>query len=148
MCSKKKATAAGIAWLLCTNLASAQTPPPAQQPARPPVAGQTVLGVAVVQMDRVISGWSVNRDILNKAVVNDKRDRIGKVDDIVVSPTPDGKMPAATFAIIGVGGFLGMGKHDVAIPMEKLKMQDNRLVLPGATKNTLKALPPFEYRRR
>jgi hypothetical protein len=42
---------------------------------------------------------------------------------------------------------LAIGSHDVAIPVGKLKLLDNRLVLAGATKEALKAMPRFEYAR-
>jgi sporulation protein YlmC with PRC-barrel domain len=128
--------------LLCAGLATAQTPTPT------PVAGQTMLGVAVVEMEAVVAGWSVQKDILKKAVVNDKKEKIGTISDIVISPNKDAKLTHASYAIIAVGGFLGMGKHDVAIPIEQLKLQDHSFVLPGATKDALKALPAFEYRKK
>jgi hypothetical protein len=56
--------------------------------------------------------------------------------------------PTASFAIIGVGGLLGIGKREVAIPTEQLKLQNKKLTLPGATKDALKAMPPFEYQSR
>ena len=43
--------------------------------------------------------------------------------------------------------FIGLTKHDVAIPVSQLKLVDNKLVLAGATKEALKACPPFEYAR-
>jgi sporulation protein YlmC with PRC-barrel domain len=113
-----------------------------------PVAGQSTIGVAVVEMESVIAGWSVAKDILKKNVLNDKKEKIGTISDIVISPNPDAKLPSASYAIIGVGGFAGIGKHDVAIPMQQIKLQDGSLVLAGATKDALKALPKFEYRRR
>lgn len=36
-------------------------------------------------------------------------------------------------------------KHDVAIPMSHLQMDKGKFVLPGATKEVLKALPQFAY---
>lgn len=113
-----------------------------------PVAGRAPLGVTVIEMEAVVVGWSVERDLLDKAVVNDKKDRIGKVEDIIISPSKDAKVPHASFAIIGVGGFLGIGTKDVAIPMEQLKLQEGRLVLAGASKEALKALPEFKYAKR
>ena len=52
-----------------------------------------------------------------------------------------------SYAIIGAGGFLGMGKHDVAIPVGQFKEDKDkgRIVLAGATKDALKAMPKFEY---
>ena len=124
---------------LWVGVASAQTP-------AAPVAGRAPLGVTVIEMEAVVVGWSVKHDLFGKTVVNDKNDKIGKVDDLIISPSKDGKTPAASFAIIGVGGFLGIGKRDVAIPTEQLKIHDKKLTLPGATKDAVKALPPFVYR--
>jgi sporulation protein YlmC with PRC-barrel domain len=131
------------------GLASAQAPaqPAAQAPAAP-VAGTAPLGVTVVEMEGVVIGWSAKRDLSGKTVVNDKNEKIGKVDDLIISPSKQGNAPAASFAIIGVGGFLGLGKRDVAIPMEQLKVQNKQLTLPGATKDALKAMPPFVYRSK
>ena len=76
-------------------------------------------------------------------VFNDKSERIGTVDDIVMAPDM-----ARAYAIIGVGGFLGVGKRNVAIRLTQLIRQvDGSFVLVGATKDVLKALPPFEFAR-
>ena len=53
-----------------------------------------------------------------------------------------------SFVIVGAGGFVGVGKHDVAIPVNQLKQQDGKLVLPGATKEGIKTLPKFEYPKK
>jgi len=134
---------------LLGDVASAQAPAPsnAQAPAAP-VAGRAPVGVTVVEMEAVVIGWSTRRDLFDKAVVNDKNEKIGKIDDLIISPSRDGSTPAASFVIIGVGGFLGIGKRDVAIPAEQLKLQNKQLLLPGATKDALKALPPFVYQKR
>lgn len=131
----------------CAGVASAQTPAPSntQAPAAP-IAGRAPIGVAV--MEAIVVGWSARHDLMGKAVTNDKNERIGKVDDLIISPSKDGSTPAASFAIIGVGGFLGIGDRDVAIPMEQLKLQDRQLLLPGATKDALKSLPPFVYQKK
>jgi sporulation protein YlmC with PRC-barrel domain len=117
------------------------------QPAAP-VAGKAPLGVTVVQMEMVVVGWSAKRDLIGKAVVNDKNEKIGKIDDLIIAPGKDGSTPSASFAIIGVGGFLGIGNRDVAIPMEQLKLQNKQLILSGATKDALKAMPPFVYQKK
>ena len=43
-------------------------------------------------------------------------------------------------ATVASGGFVGIAKHDVAIPFAQLKQEGDKLVLPGATKDALKAL--------
>jgi len=105
------------------------------------VVGSTQLGVAVAELRDVTTGWSAKRQVLGKTVFNDGGDGIGKVDDIIVAPDK-----AVSYAIIGAGGFLGVGRHDVAIPVSQIKQQgDGKFVLAGATKDAIKAMPPFEY---
>ena len=106
---------------------------------RTQVAGSTTIGVSQEEMKLVTTGWSAKKDILGKAVYNDKNEKIGTVDDLIISPDR-----SVSFAIVGVGGFLGMGKHDVAIPVKNLK-GEGKLMLSGATKEALKALPEFKY---
>ncbi len=104
------------------------------------VAGSTLTGIAAAELREVTLGWSAKRQVLGQAVFNDKNERIGAVDDIVVAPDK-----AVSYAIIGAGGFLGVGRHDVAIPVNQLTQVDGRFVLAGATKDALKAMPSFEY---
>jgi sporulation protein YlmC with PRC-barrel domain len=106
------------------------------------VVGSTRLGVAVAELRDVTVGWSAKRQILGQSVYNDKGEAIGKADDIIIAPDK-----AVSYAIIGAGGFLGVGKHDVAIPVSQLKQSDGKIILAGATKEVIKAMPPFEYAR-
>jgi sporulation protein YlmC with PRC-barrel domain len=106
------------------------------------VAGSTLIGVSVAEMRDVTSGWSAKRQILGQAIFNDKDERVGSIDDIIIAPDK-----AVSYAIINAGGFTGLTKHDVAIPVSQLKLADNKLVLAGATKEALRATPPFEYAR-
>ena len=107
---------------------------------RAQVAGSQVIGVSVAEAREVASGWSAKNKILGQPVFNDKNERVGSIDDIIIAPDK-----AVSYAIIGAGGFLGLAKHDVAIPVSQFKLIDNKLVLAGATKEALKASPPFEY---
>jgi hypothetical protein len=52
------------------------------------------------------------------------------------------------FAIIQVGGFLGLGSRLIAVPYTSLQISDDgrRIVLPGATKQQLEQLQEFKYR--
>ena len=104
------------------------------------IVGSTQLGAAVAELRDVTTGWSVKRHVLGRTVYNDSGNPVGKVDDIIVTPDK-----AASYAIIGAGGFLGVGRHDVAIPVSQLKETDGKFVLAGVTKEALKAIPPFEY---
>jgi sporulation protein YlmC with PRC-barrel domain len=104
------------------------------------VAGSTLIGVSVAELRDVTTGWSAKREILGQSVYNDKDERVGSIDDIIISPDK-----AVSYAIINAGGFTGLTKHDVAIPVSQLKLVDKKLVLAGATKEALKASPPFQY---
>ena len=108
------------------------------------VTGSAVLGVTALELREVATlGWSAKRQVLGVPVFNDKSERIGTVDDIVMAPDM-----TKSYAIIGVGGFLGVGKRDVVIRLTQLTRQvDGSFVLAGATKDAIKALPPFEYAR-
>ena len=106
------------------------------------VAGSTTLGVSVSELRQVAIGWSARRQILGRAVYNEKDQKIGTVDDLIIAPDK-----AISYAIIGAGGFVGLGRHDVAIPVSQFSEEKGRLVLRGATREVIKALPPFEYAR-
>jgi hypothetical protein len=88
----------------------------------------------------VTKGWSIQRTILNQPVYNEMDERVGSIDDIIVTPDK-----ALSYGIINAGGFLGLTKHNVAIPVSQFKLRDKKLVLPGATKKALKASPEFQY---
>jgi sporulation protein YlmC with PRC-barrel domain len=108
--------------------------------AEAPVAGGAVLGVAVTEIAVVANGWSAKKQILGHDVYNDKNEKVGKVYDIIIAPDK-----AVSYGIIAAGGFLGLDRHDVAIPANQFKMQGSKIVLPGATKDAIKAMPAFQY---
>ncbi len=105
-----------------------------------PVAGAVPLGLTVEETALVLKGWRASK-LIGAAVYNDQNQRIGKIEDMIVSP--DGKVSAA---VLDVGGFLGIGSHRVAIPADHFTdISAKKLVLPGATKEALKSLPEFRY---
>jgi hypothetical protein len=50
-----------------------------------------------------------------------------------------------SYVILNAGGFVGLGQHDVAVPIAQIRDQGGRIVMQGATRQTLRALPPFTY---
>ena len=92
-----------------------------------------------VDVQRLAVGYRASK-VIGSSVVNDANETIGKIDDILVSS--DGKQP---YAVLSIGGFLGMGSRFVAVPYDTLKFTDNKIALPGGTKDGLKMLPEFKY---
>ena len=106
------------------------------------VAGSTTttLGVTVTESTQMALGWSVKKSILGKTVYNETGDKVGKVEDLIIAPDK-----GVSYLIIGAGGFIGMGRHDVAIPVTQVQDKAGKLVMAGATKDTIKAMPAFDY---
>jgi sporulation protein YlmC with PRC-barrel domain len=80
--------------------------------------------------------------LIGASVVNDKDEKIGSVDDLIVTPTD-----RMLFAVISVGGFLGINGRLVAVPYSSLTVDDKgrKVMLPGASKDALNKLPAFHY---
>jgi predicted ATP-dependent Lon-type protease len=107
------------------------------------VAGSTTVGVTVEELKEVAVGWSAKKQIPGQRVYNEKNERVGVIDDLIITPDR-----AVSYAIVGAGGFVGLAKHNVAIPVGQLKQEDGKFVISGATKEAIKALPKFEYAKK
>jgi hypothetical protein len=92
-----------------------------------------------VDVQKLSAGYRSSQ-VVGSSVLNDANETIGKIDDILVSS--DGKQP---YAVLSIGGFLGMGAHLVVVPYDTLKFADKKVVLPGGTKEGLRMLPEFKY---
>ena len=101
-------------------------------------ATQTV-EVAKVDVQKLSAGYRASK-VIGSSVLNDANEAIGKIDDLLVST--DGKAP---YAVLSIGGFLGMDSHLIVVPYDSLNLIDNKIVLPGGTKDSLKMLPEFKY---
>ena len=114
----------------------------ASQAAFAQIAGVQPLGGSAEETNGLLHGWSVRKALVDEPVYNDTNDKIGSIYDLIIAP--DRK---ATYAVLSVGGFLGMGTHYVAIPVERFQIRDGNLYLAGATKDALKSVPEFEYNK-
>ena len=101
-------------------------------------APQTVT-LMKVDPTTLATGYRTSK-VVGSTVVNEANETVGTIDDLIV--TPNEKVP---FAVLSVGGFLGMGTKYVVVPFSALQVKDKKMVLPGATKDSLKALPDFKY---
>ena len=109
-------------------------------PAHAQGAPQTVQ-LAHVDVAKMETGYRASR-IIGSAVANDANEAVGRVDDIIVGT--DG-MP---YVVLAVGGFLGVGNKFVVLPSDSLRTNHNKLSIPGATREALKALPEFKHASR
>jgi sporulation protein YlmC with PRC-barrel domain len=90
------------------------------------VSTALMTGMAVSQTatkDRSDTNAAVHRDgewrsskLIGLDVYNDANEKIGAIEELIVD-----KSSKVENVVLGVGGFLGMGEHYVAVPMDKLK---------------------------
>jgi hypothetical protein len=80
------------------------------------------------------------KDVKDKAVHNQGGKKIGEVEDVVTS-----NQDHQLYAVISVGGFLGIGKSEITLPLSQLTWQSDKLVASTvATKKELKAMPKYQ----
>ncbi len=141
--------------VLLTAGAIAQTPPkdsktmpPSQTQTSPSTSPQRA--ATTLQSDQ----WRGSQ-LIGLDVYNNSNENIGDINDVILGK--DGKI---AFVVIGVGGWLGMGEHDVAVRWEQVSFSDQPR--KGSSENTeqgekpdhatvnmskeqLQALPAFKY---
>ena len=113
--------------------ALAQTSPP---PASPAPAVQATAPKAHGEM------WRSSK-LIGLNVYNDQDEKLGAISEILLD-----KSGKADFVVIGVGGFLGIGQHDIMVEMSKLKFVDEPVRIstpqapPGAATTGTATRPP------
>jgi sporulation protein YlmC with PRC-barrel domain len=121
-------------WMIWTALAISLAAGPALSQA----------GVQLIKVDLsvVAQGYRISK-LIGGSVINDKNERVGTIDDIIA----DKDKKQLSFAVLQVGGFLGVGGHLVVVPYDSLVIDDNgrKITLPGATKDELKKLSGYNY---
>ena len=104
------------------------------------VAGGTARNATLAEVPAPALGKSVMKSLLGKAAHSGAGEKVGVVQDLIITPDK-----SVAYLIIGVGGFFGMGRHDVAIPVAQVQDLDGKLVIVGASKDSIKAMPAFDY---
>ena len=107
----------------------------------PVFAEATKQTIVLTEVDPTVlaTGWRAS-DIMGAKVYNDAGEDIGKLEDMII--TTAGTVP---YAVVSVGGFLGMDAHHVVVAASALELVGKKLTLHGATKESLKALPNFTF---
>jgi sporulation protein YlmC with PRC-barrel domain len=108
-------------------------------PAPRPANGQEVV-VVEVDVKEVAAGTRASK-LIGKEVMNANGESIGDIDDLVIDRKD------VLFAILQVGGFLGLGGLLVAVPYDRLEIggDDDRVVLAEASREQLERMPEFKY---
>ena len=104
---------------------------------------------ATVPSSSYLSEQSANHwlasNYMGKTVYGPNNERVGDVNDILIDRTG-----TATAIVVGVGGFLGMGEKNVAVPFTSIQMnqRDGRDELHmNVTKGDLEKAPAFKINK-
>ncbi|MFY8105674.1 MAG: PRC-barrel domain-containing protein [Elstera sp.] len=114
--------------------------PPNTATTSAPAMTPTVI-LTAVSPSRMANGFRTSQ-VVGSTIVNEAKDTIGTIDDLIVSPTEK-----SAFAVLSIGGFLGIGAKYVVVPFSSLEAQSDNthLLLRGATEASLKNLPEYKY---
>jgi sporulation protein YlmC with PRC-barrel domain len=74
--------------------------------------------------------WRASK-LVGLNVYNDKNESVGSINDLLTDKS--GNIKAV---VIGVGGFLGVGEHLVAVPLDKVKFVNEPVTYAGAGAST------------
>ena len=125
--------------ILVALLASAATAH-AQAPQRQAAGPAARISTSIPASSMTVTQW------YKQNVYDPGDNKIGEIMDVLVDR--EGKITAL---IVGVGGFLGMGEKDVAIPFNAVQVtsKDNNkwYLVMNSTKDALKAAKGFKYDR-
>ncbi|MBR1148100.1 PRC-barrel domain-containing protein [Bradyrhizobium sp. AUGA SZCCT0431] len=122
---KTLVTAALLSVAVISTPAYAQTAQPADR-----AAPAATTSPATSNTKMMLKGnWRASK-LMGLDVYNEANEKLGDVNEIILDK--NGKVSAV---VIGVGGFLGMGEHDIAVSMDKLKFMEE----PARTASTAPA---------
>ena len=101
----------------------------------PPVALEAE--ILIVEVGELAPTYPAS-ELFGREVINDVDEPIGRIDDLLI------RGAQVAFAILSVGGFLGIGAHRVVVAFGDLLIDDDEVVLPGATKEALKRMLVYD----
>ena len=135
---------AGVAGTaLLASVAFAQSPTsPGESKIAPPAKSDTMAPPAKsdtattsASTSSFQGNWRASK-LVGLNVYNEKNESVGSINDMLTDK--NGKIGAV---VIGVGGFLGVGEHLVAVPFEKVKFSDKPVAYTGAANTSAPAKP-------
>lgn len=133
--------------------AQVTTPAPAPPAANPPVASPSPVPGTPVITPRPLTTSDATKSTYTTAdqrlrmskfvgasVYNEQNEKIGTVDDVLL-----GNSDTVTDVVLSVGGFLGIASKLVEVQYSKIRVNSDKLVIAGATKDQLTHLPEYKY---
>jgi sporulation protein YlmC with PRC-barrel domain len=131
---------ASVLFALMTTVASAQAPQPVPAAPRQSPGPAARIHTSLPADSVTVTHW------YKQNVYDPSDNKIGEIMDVLVDR--DGKVTAL---IVGVGGFLGAGEKDVAVPFNSVRAttKDNNkyYLVMNSTKDVLKSATGFKYDR-
>jgi sporulation protein YlmC with PRC-barrel domain len=106
------------------------------------VAHAQAVQLVAVDVMAVGQGYQISK-LIGRSVQNDKAEKIGTVDDFIVTKE------RSLITVLQVGGFLGLGGHLIAVPYDSLNISDDgqKITLAGGSKEALQKLPEFKFKK-
>jgi sporulation protein YlmC with PRC-barrel domain len=123
---KKFVTIALLGTAIVSGAAYAQTAQPADRAAPAATTSPTASSDKMMLNGK----WRASK-LMGLDVYNEANEKLGDVNELILDK--DGKVSAV---VIGVGGFLGMGEHDIAVTMDKLKFVEEPVRSSATTTTT------------
>lgn len=149
---KRSLTAVALATVLAAPAFAQQTPPPAKMDNSATINTQT--GMPHQNAGAKSAGFVQNQGadewrgskLIGATVYGTDNKSIGEINDVIIAS--DGSIKAA---VVGVGGFLGVGEKDVALPFQALQVtrkpnsESIDKVTVSYSKEELKNAPKFAF---
>jgi len=99
----------------------------AQSPSATTDRATTAAPAAASDTSSFKGSWRTSK-LVGLNVYNDSNESLGSINDLLADKSGDIKA-----VVIGVGGFLGVGEHLVAVPIDKVKFVDEPIAYTGAS---------------
>lgn len=122
----RTAVAGAAASALLASVAFAQAPSATTDTTTKATPSATTTTPATTDMSTMKGNWRTSK-LVGLNVYNDSNESIGSINDLLTDKSGDIKA-----VVIGVGGFLGIGEHLVAVPLDKVKFVDEPIAYAGA----------------
>lgn len=147
---KTAASVAVLTLMLGTGAVMAQTTPSPSQlpPEKMPAEKVMPSPKATAPVDGAITAQATNTvlgtDLIGKTAYGTDQKKIGTINDVIMKQDGSG----IEGVVVGVGGFLGLGEHNVALKMDKFSFRPSEsgriLVVLNATREELEKAPAFK----